>query len=507
MVQTYPVPAGKAGSLTAALAKLAVSLPAKLLLLTVAFVMVAEIFIFVPSVADFRRNWLMQRVVAAKIASLALEASGGAQLPERLRQELLATAGVHAVSVKRADMRRLVLSMPDEMPIAGVYDLRTESFFSLMLDGMKAFTAPPGRLIRVIGTSDMMPGGGEIDTVIDETPLRAALWHYAGNIFWFTLLISMITAALVYLALVGLLLRPMMHITRNMVFYRENPEDTARIIVPSGRNDEIGVAEKELATLQTQLTGFLREKARLANVGLAVSKINHDLRNMLAGAQLVSDRLASVADPTVQRFVPRLIRALDRAITLCSNTVNYGRSEEAPPKRAPFALRPLIAEVNESLGTEELSEVKISVSVPTGLELFADRDQIFRVLSNLIRNSLEAFREAEPPIAHPRIDITALREGETAILRVSDNGPGIPPLVRANLFKAFQAGASANGDGLGLAISAELIQVHGGEIALDDTASGATFVLRLPAAVHNGSHPAGKADVFDGKLAQDSFSR
>jgi len=221
----------------------------------------------------------------------------------------------------------------------------------------------------------------------------------------------------------------------------------------------------------------------------------------------VSDRLASVADPTVQRFVPRLIRALDRAITLCSNTVNYGRSEEAPPKRAPFALRPLIAEVNESLGTEELTEVKMSVSVPSGLELFADRDQIFRVLSNLIRNSLEAFREADPPIARPRIDITALREGETAIIRVRDNGPGIPPLIRANLFKAFQAGASANGDGLGLAISAELIQVHGGEIALDDTASGTTFVLRLQAAVHNGSHAANNADVFDGKLAQDSISR
>ncbi len=92
--------------------------------------MVAEIFIFVPSVADFRRNWLMQRVVAAKIASLALEASGGAQLPERLRQELLTAAGVHAVSVKRADLRRLVLGMPNEMQIAGVYDLRSESFLS-----------------------------------------------------------------------------------------------------------------------------------------------------------------------------------------------------------------------------------------------------------------------------------------------------------------------------------------------------------------------------------------
>jgi len=472
-------------------------LPAKLLFLTIAFVMVAEIFIFVPSVADFRRNWLMQRVVAAKIASLALEASGGAQLPERLRQELLTTAGVHAVSVKRSDFRRLVLGMPNEMEIASIYDLRSENFLKLMMDGMEAFLAPPGRLIRVIGSSDMIPRGDEIDVVIDETPLRAALWHYAGNIFWVTLLVSMITAALVYLALIGLLVRPMMRIMHNMVLYRENPEDTARIIVPTGRGDEIGVAEKELATLQMQLSGFLREKARLANVGLAVSKINHDLRNMLAGAQLVSDRLASVADPTVQRFVPRLIRALDRAITLCTNTVNYGRSEEAEPKRAQFALRPLIAEVNESLGAEELDGVKFTVSVPAGLDLFADRDQIFRVLSNLIRNSLEAFREADPETAQPAIEIIALREGDSAIVRVSDNGPGIPPQVRANLFKAFQAGASSNGGGLGLAISAELVRAHGGDIALEDTAAGAVFVLRLPAYARNGAHATPDAHAFD----------
>ncbi len=469
--------------------------------------MVAEIFIFVPSVADFRRNWLLQRVVAAKIASLALEASGGAQLPERLRQELLMTAGVHAVSVKRSDLRRLVLGMPDEMAIAGFYDLRSESFLKLMIDGMEAFLAPPGRLIRVVGSSDMMPSGDEIDVVIDETPLRAALWYYAGNIFWVTLLVSMITAALVYLALIGLLVRPMMRITRNMVLYCENPEDTARIIVPSGRSDEIGVAEKGLATLQTQLSGFLREKARLANVGLAVSKINHDLRNMLAGAQLVSDRLASVADPTVQRFVPRLIRALDRAITLCTNTVNYGGSEEAAPRRAPFALRPLIAEVTESLGAEELQGVKIAVSVPSGLDLFADRDQIFRVLSNLMRNSLEAFREAGPEPAQPAIDIIALREGDSAIVRVTDNGPGIPPLVRANLFKAFQTGANNNGSGLGLAISAELVRAHGGDIMLEDTAAGAAFVLTLPAFARNGAHGTPEAHAFDGKLAQGGFSR
>ena len=316
--------------------------PAKLLLLTVAFVMVAEVLIFVPSVANFRRNWLMERVVAAKIVSLALEASGGAELPDRLRQELLTTAGVHAVSVKRPYLRRLVIAMPNMAEIADVYDLRSQDFLPLIPHALEAFVAPPGRLIRVIAAPDLMKPGDEIDVVIDETPLRAAMWRFARNIFWLSIVISLITSALLYFALAGLLVRPMMRITRHMVLYRENPEDTSRIIQPSGRQDEIGVAETELATLQSQLSGFLREKARLANLGLAVSKINHDLRNILASAQIVSDRLATVSDPTVQRMLPQLIRALDRAITLCTNTMKYGRSEEAAqshPNRVGCASR------------------------------------------------------------------------------------------------------------------------------------------------------------------------
>jgi signal transduction histidine kinase len=481
-------------------------LPAKLLLLTVAFVMLAEIFIFVPSVASYRRNWLMQRVVAAKIASLALEASDGAELPERLRQELLMTAGVHAVSLKRTDFRRLVLGMPNETAISDVYDLRSQNFFELMRDGVNAFTAAPGRLIRVIGSPDMMPGD-EIDTVIDETPLRAALWDFAGNIFWLSLLISIITAALVYFALTALLVRPMMRITRNMVLYRENPEDNCRVIAPSGRKDEIGVAEEELAALQSQLSGLLREKARLANVGLAVSKINHDLRNVLSSAQLISDRLATVADPTVQRFVPRLIRALDRAITLCANTIKYGRSEEAPPERTRFPLRPLLAEVNQSLGIEELKGVRVTISVQPGLTLFADPDQIFRVLSNLIRNALEALREAEPPLEDPAIEVSARQEGQIVFIKVSDNGPGLPASVRPHLFKAFQTSAKGDGNGLGLVISAELVRAHGGDISLEDTPAGAAFIVRLPTPIRKETEPARGNGRFDGKLAQDGFSR
>jgi signal transduction histidine kinase len=453
----------------------------KLLLLTIAFVMMAEVLIFVPSVANFRRNWVMERVVAAKIASLSVEASGGAQLPDRLRQELLTTAGVHAVAVKRPHFRSLVLGMPDTTEIADTYDLRTQNVMTLIPDALQALVAPPGRLIRVLAAAEMMQPGDEMDVVFDETPLRAAMWRFAHNIFWLSLVISLITAALVYLALNGLLVRPMVRITRNMVLYRENPEDTSRIMVPSARQDEVGVAEQELATLQTQLSGLLREKARLANLGLAVSKINHDLRNILASAQLVSDRLATVTDPTVQRSLPRLIRALDRAITLCTNTMKYGRSEEAPPNRTSVPLRALLTEVTESLGVEEMSGVKLNVSVPPAIALFADRDQMFRVMANLIRNALEALREADPPCAQPLIEVAARLEGRMAAIRVSDNGPGVPAALRANLFKAFQSSAKRDGNGLGLVISAELVRAHGGDIRLEDTPVGAAFVITLPA--------------------------
>jgi signal transduction histidine kinase len=495
--------AGGCGSMP----RFSLGLPAKLLLLTAVFVMLAEVFIFVPSVANFRRQWLMQRVVAAKIASLALEASGGAELPARLRQELLATAGVHAVALKRADFRRLVLGMPNETEIAAVYDLRELNILQSMREGLRAFRAPPGRLIRLIGSPDMMPTGDQIDVVIDETPLRAALWDFAGKIFWLSLLISMITAALVYFALTALLVRPMMRITRNMVLYRQNPEDAALIIKPSGRRDEIGVAENELANLQSELSRFIREKARLASVGLGVSKINHDLRNLLASAQLVSDRLATIADPTVQRFAPRLIRALDRAITLCTNTIKYGRSEEPPPKRTRVPLRPLLNEVSESLGIRELDGIRVTTSVPPTLDLFVDRDQIFRVLGNLVRNALEALREADPPPKSPAIEIGARQEGAVAIIRVSDNGPGIPANVRPNLFKAFQTSAKAEGNGLGLVISAELVRAHGGDIVVEDTDSGAAFIVKLPALERDGSPIRSPVPSFDRKLAQDGFNR
>ena len=154
------------------------------------------------------------------------------------------------------------------------------------------------------------------------------MWRYSRNVLLISLVISTIAAALLYLALHYMFVRPMHRITVNMIAFRADPENPARVIAPSGRQDEIGIAERELATMQHDIASMLQQKNRLAALGLAVSKINHDLRNLLASAQLISDRLSHLPDPRVQRFAPKLMRALERAIDFCQSTLSYGRAQE-----------------------------------------------------------------------------------------------------------------------------------------------------------------------------------
>ena len=179
----------------------------------------------------------------------------------------------------------------------------------------------------------------------------------------------------------------MRRITANMMAFRGDPENPARIIVPSARSDEIGIAERELAAMQRDLASMLHQKSHLAALGLAVSKINHDLRNLLSSAQLFSDRLSSLPDPRVQRFAPKLMRALERAIAFCQSTLSYGRAQEPPPDRRTVALEALVEEVRETLGLAPDAAVRWIGAVERGLHVDADPDQLFRVLLNLARNA------------------------------------------------------------------------------------------------------------------------
>jgi signal transduction histidine kinase len=286
---------------------------------------------------------------------------------------------------------------------------------------------------------------------------------------------------LVFLALHYLFVRPMWRITRNMVAFRADPENPSRVIARSGRRDEIGTAEEELGAMQRELASMLQQQSRLAALGLAVSKINHDLRNLLASAQLFSDQLSTSPDPKVQRFAPKLMRALERAIAFCQSTLSYGGAQEPPPERRTIQVEPLIEEVHEALGLGLDVPIRWIVAVERGLTMEADHDQLFRVLVNISRNAVQALeaRGARDP-ARDQIRITGRREGSVVVIEVSDTGPGVPEKARTHLFQAFQGSARAGGTGLGLAIAAELVRAHGGEIRLVPGTIGATFSITIP---------------------------
>lgn len=454
-------------------------LSGKLLLLTILFVMMAEVLIYVPSVANFRLTWLNDRLAAAHTAALVFDAAPSGMVPESLARQVLNSIGARAVAMKVQQQRRMlaVSDLPEE--IHREFDMRDVSWHSAIVDAFHAMTDPPHAILRVIGHA---PRGGEfVEIVIDNAPLQRAMLRFSWNILILSLIISGITAALVYLTLHILFVRPMRRITANMVWFSADPEDFSRVIEASKREDEIGTTERELAAMQRDLASMLHQKSRLAALGLAVSKINHDLRNLLASAQLVSDQLSSLPDPRVQRFAPKLVRALERAIAFCQSTLSYGRAQEPPPERTMIGLEALVEEVRETLGLDEQSGIAWITAIERGLQIDADHDQLFRVLLNLARNAIQALDSRAPnDPSRDQVRITGRREGATVVVEISDTGPGLPPRARAHLFEAFQGSTRTGGSGLGLAIAAELVHAHGGEIRLIDGTIGATFQFTIP---------------------------
>jgi len=342
----------------------------------------------------------------------------------------------------------------------------------LIMEAMALLVRTDDRVLRVIGPSPKDPEI-DIEVVIEERPLRAAIIEFAWRIFVLSLVISLITATLVYLTLQWMLVRPMRRITESMTAFREDPEDAQRILALPYRSDEIGTAQRELANMQGALRTALRQKARLAALGTAVAKINHDLRGILSSALVVSDRLENSEDPEVRQVTPTLISAIDRAVGLCSDTLAYVRHEERPVTREPTALDVLVGDVAKEISAGNGKRAKIFNRVDDGMTVAVDRNQLARALSNLIRNAVEAGAET--------VSVTAERNGKTVDIAIRDDGPGLPARAREKLFQPFEGSVRAGGTGLGLAIARELARNHGGDLSLvQSDASGTLFRLSLP---------------------------
>jgi hypothetical protein len=456
------------------------SLSGRFLILTVIFVMIAEILIFVPSVARFREDYLLNRLERAQIASLALLATDG-MIDDELEYELLENAEVLNVVLRRDEVRQLILATQNIPPVSYSFDLRDAPAWQLIRDAMMRLTTPENQTIRVIG-EPVREAGLLIEVTMYTAPLRAALIDYGIRILWLSALISVVTAALLFLAVRRFLVTPIKRVVSHMMSYAEAPEDARRIIEPEAGVTELRDAETALQSLQTQLTGALRQRERLAQLGEAVAKISHDLRNILTVATLMADRLETIDDPTVKRTTPKLVASLGRAVNLCEGTLAFGRAEEPPPALARVDLHDLIGDLIESerliVGEEA---VTLTTDIPAGIMARADPEQLYRVLGNLVRNARQAIIATGQS---GEICVSAAENGDGWWIKVRDTGPGLPKKALDHLFQPFQGGTRKGGTGLGLAIAAELIRGHGGRLELDETGpEGTVFCIYLPGSI------------------------
>lgn len=456
------------------------SLSGRFLLLTIIFVMLAEVMIFVPSVARFRFDYLSERLERAQIASLTqLATPPGTMVDPELAKELLINAGVQSIALRRNEIRELALIMETPGMVEETFDLSSASAMTLMRDALRCLFITEPRLIRIVGVP-VNSGGIQIEATLNEGPLKAAMVDYGQNIFALSLLISIITAALLFVAVRIFIVRPISRVVGSMAAFRDNPEDAHNIIVPDAGIEELRKAEEALGDMQSRIAASLKQKDRLAQLGAAVAKVSHDLRNMLTTATLLADRMEASADPAVTRTAPKLIASLDRAINLCEQTLTYGKAEEAEPVLAPFALHEVTDDVIDAEQLRDKGIVQVSADIPGDLVVTADREQLFRVLMNLARNARQAIENAGKP---GQVRISARRQGSEVEIEVSDTGPGLPRKALDNLFKPFQGGTRREGSGLGLTIAAELVRGHGGSLELASTgAEGTCFRIVLPRA-------------------------
>ncbi|MDF1670511.1 MAG: HAMP domain-containing sensor histidine kinase [Roseovarius sp.] len=452
------------------------SLSGRFVILTAVFVMLAEILIFVPSIARYREDFLMDRLERAQIASLALLADD--MIDPSVQEELLDNAGVFNVVLRRDEARQLVLSSPMPHPISETFDLRDTGALELIGDAIARLSQREPDVIRVIGQPARM-GGLLIEVTLETSTLRAAMVDYGLRILVLSAVISLITAIMLNLAVRRILVKPIRRLVEHMKSYASAPEDARRVIVPSASIREVREAEDTLLSLQTQLTHALKQRERLAQLGSGVAKISHDLRNILTSAQLFTDRIEMSQDPAVMRMAPKLVNSITRAVHLCESTLAFGKAEERAPVLTSFDLQEIISDVIES---EKLSvadfDLSFSVDVPDGLKIRGDSEQMYRAIQNLARNARQAIVNSG---SRGEISVSASETSAEWLIYVADTGPGLPPKAQEYLFQPFQGGTTRDGTGLGLSIAMELVRGHGGELTLLQTGpQGTTFRISLP---------------------------
>jgi len=455
--------------------KMRLSLSARLLLWTVLFLMLAEVFIYVPSIARYRKVYLQDRVSDGHLATLVLQANPDGEVPPEVENALLEDSKLLGIELVSPHHILMLGGMP---PVDAHFELEPEHALALIREAFSTLFIDNDRIISVTGhprNRAHSHGGEEITVYLDEAPMRDGMVDYSWRILTLSIMISLITAAFLYIALQWGMIRPMRRITRHLISFSAEPENPDHTIKPSGRTDELGIMEQELEGMQAEIRAALAQKERLAVLGNAVSRINHDLRNILSTVGLLSERMARSEDPAVQKVAPMLATSVSKAVQICTSTVDLARGDQAVNHREIVPLQELLSQVGASLGLDDSSGIQWHNKVPADLILKADHDRLFRVFLNLGNNAVKALDGSG------NITISASQDAANTHIELRDDGPGLPASALEHLFQPFTGSASRGGSGLGLPTARDLVRAHGGELSLGHSSTdGTLFLIDLP---------------------------
>ena len=484
---TFPNAVAKQASAVALAPSIhAFGLAARVLAVTIGFVLLAMSLFYVTRLTAHREMLLHGKIGAVQTTVDAFGMAAPTPPPQDLSRKILNSVDVKWMAIETPVGRHEFVTAGGPLESVESVTADDSSYFESMAATFHALFAAPGTVVKL--SAPAQANEPAIEFAFDETTLIQSLKRVSYNFLTISLTIAAVVTCVLWAALWRMVLQPVRRLTSNIIAFGESPQDGSRVIAPSGRGNEIGRAEAALAVMQGSLAHELAQGKRLAELGMAVARINHDLRNILSAAQLISDRLATIPDPLAQRLAPRLVATLDRAIQFCQSTLTYGASRELPPSRRRFDLSELVSQVVESGQAEHDAAVDYNIDIPPRFCVHADPDHILRVLENLSRNAAQALMTKGATDGRPKaIRFAAIRTEGLALIEISDTGPGFPPDQYDRIFEPFHKSTSDVGAGLGLAIAADLVTRNGGAITLapakaDDFYCGARFLIKLPTA-------------------------
>lgn len=447
--------------------------------------MLAELVIFIPSAALYRQDWLGERINQVDILSLALIEVKDFTASEALAQRYIEDKNIIMGSERHAGQSKLLFGgFPDDLEPETVkmIDIRKVTAFPKFRDTFETFFGSSEGYYRVVGKASAHEDG-VIEVLIPRKSIQMAMRDFFKRIFFLSLAIAIITGSLIYFTMSLLIIRPIQNLANSVTLFQAAPEVARPDSKPSERVDEIGDLERAFYDMKQSVRGSLKQKQRLATLGLAVAKINHDLRNILTSAQLVSDRLSTDADPKIARMGGRLARAIDRGVKMTRDVLNFSSPEADPiqsePVRLSFLLGEVAGDVLPAFGTGA-RKISFMNDIPSELEIEADADHTYRIFHNLMRNAAQAMAGLTDDNAERLLRVYADLSDEYIEVHVADTAGGMPDKAKKKLFTAFASGGGKGSTGLGLTIAKELAKGQGGDLRLERTSkSGTTFTVQL----------------------------